>query len=813
MKRKDNSESRLSSLRQFLSIAGCFLLSIVVLKLVEFFICDIDIPKRGQLLVNALVYNCVVASWIIIGTGIVYWLTSLLSKKVANVLAASFFALVLVSEVGLTIYAKHNGFALGSELFARPLSESMTAIRGAMGVVIPILLTLAIVGGFIALALWRAKSGKRKAGKITVLAVTLVFALLSLIFKMPNLLTFGINNYFVYNKCYYLVDDSIYYYRNWANSSQEDGSLNIEKLRLTDEELAEIIATHPEWGTPLDPEYPLERAFVADTFLNRFFSATAEGGHLPNIVIILVESMGREYMGWGAMPFVDSLAATGLYWPNCLSTSRRSYGAIPAVTGSVGGPKSFQFGTMPDHNTLFSLLKSEGYNTRAYYGGDFTFDCIYEYLTAQRIDYMSPFLKAYKDSPEGNNGFWWGATDDFLFRHTIEDLNENIGANQPHVSLITTLSMHEELRLDDKKRQNSYMQRVAKLNSQCDAKHKNLEGVSSAMFTDDYIREFIHQFSKRADFGNTIFVITGDHSSGRQNDDMLSYHHVPLIIWSPLINQPMRFNHLVTHNDVTPALYSLLTSKYGLHPQPTVHWLGDGLGPTPKTLVIVNYMHVITDIIFHNVYYHYDTRFPPEEIYTFDEGMKLKPCENKVMGDSSRRQFELLTKLYLYTYYANRLTNRPVFRSDFDPIKSIQLNSDLVCPYPNRPPSEVGTKHFDIIRPTPLKKIEGYSTIRVNIEADVKVNKDIDLTKYPDIGFSFDGEAKLTEYDKLSKFFDSNKDVSTETNHISLSKDYPMHDKTGTISIELVTPMWDDDYVEGTELTLSNVKINILYGK
>lgn len=819
-----------SHLKPYFAIAGCFLLLIIALKVAEVLLLGTEIQNSFQLLVNALVYNCVVVSWVILAGGIVFWLFSLLSsllvrgtnsrtahksptRKPLVIVTALLYALFLVSEAGLTLYSMHNGYLLDSELFARPLSESLTAIRGTMGVVKPILLTIVIMGGFIALALWRVRSVKRKTGTIILLAFAVLMFMLSVFFKTSHLLTFGVNNRFVYNKCYFLIDDSIYYLKYWNNESQNaDNSLKLEELKMSEEELDMIVNTHPEWGVPLNPEYPLERAFVADTFLNRYFESQNQK---PNIVIIIVESMGHEYMDWGAMPFVDSLASTGLYWPNCLSTTIRSYGAIPAITGSVGGPKTFQFGTMPDHNSLLSLLKKEGYNTRAYYGGEFTFDCIYEYFTTQHIDYMSPFYDTYRATPEGKHGFWWGATDDYLFQNTIDDLNNNVAPNNnsPHLSVITTLSMHEELKLYDKKRQDSYMQRVEKLRSVCDAEHKKLEGVSSALFTDDIIREFIKKYSKRADFENTIFVVTGDHASGRQNGDMLSYHHVPLIIWSPLVKTPTKFSHIVTHNDITPALYSLLTSKYGVSSQPTIHWLGDGLGPSPKTLVIVNYMHVITDIIYHNIYYHYDTRFPPEEVYTFDSGMKLKPCSNTAIRDTGRTQLELMTKLLFYTYHANRLTAHPVYKNDFEQMDSYQLASDIVCSYPNKPPSIVGEKKYDILRSTQIRPVKGYSTIRINIEADIKVNKDIDLTKYPDIRFSFDGNMKLRETDKLSKFFDSNKDVSTETNHLSLSKDYPIGDTPAIVGIELATPMYDDDYVEGVVITFSNVKINVLYGK
>lgn len=821
------------SLKPYFAIAGCFLLMIVALKLIEFFIAGIDTPKRFQLLINALVYNCVIVSWVILGVGIIYWLVSLLSNKVANAIVATFYGLFLVSEVGLMIYAMHNGYALGSELFARPLSESLMAIAGAMGVVMPIVLTLVLLGGSIALALWRARKAEvrdkmnKGKGLVVVPIIAVLFMLMSMIFKTQHLLTFGINNYFVFNKTHYLVTDGIQYFKYWKNSSEEDFStMNLDELKLTEDELDELIATHPEWGTPLDREYPLERAFVADTFLNQYFKFCEEQGvspdgeqgkAMPNIVIILVESMGHEYMERGAMPFVDSMARTGLYWPNCLSTTTRSYGAIPAITGSVGGPKSFQFGTMPGHNSLLSLLKKEGYNTRAYYGGDFTFDCIYEYLSEQRNDYFSPFYEEYKATNEANDGYWWGAGDDYLFKNTIKNLNEEVGRtkngikNEPFVALITTLSMHDKLKLNDRKQQAYYEQR-AKKTAVTACSPKVAESEPTALFTDDQIKEFIHKYSQREDFANTIFVVTGDHASGRQQGDKLSYHHVPLIIWSPLVKRPARFSHIVTHNDIAPALYSLMSSHYGLKAQPTIHWLGDGLASTPKTILVVNYMHEITDIIYQNHYYESGTKFTPEAAYSFDSNMVLKPDNQAI--DDCKRQLGLMTKLLFYTYYADRLTAHPIFGRDYILSRKYTPEGDIVCKYPNQPPSKVGNKAFVIFPNTQFIPKKGFSTIRVNIEADVTVSKSINMFQYPELRFCHTSSSELKESDRLNKFFATNGTDAAGTYHLSLSKEFPISETTPSIiSVELSTPYYDEDYVSDVTITLSNVDCSIYYGK
>ena len=808
------SDGQMSS---YLSIAGCFLLAIVALKIVEFLLAGFDVPNRFQLLVNGLVYNCVVVAWAIVGVGIVHFLLSMLSPKVSDGVAVTLLGLLLVSETGLTIYSLHNGYVLGSELFLRPLSESLTAIRGAMGIVMPILLTIALLAGFIALALWRARKKKKKAGEITLIVFVSAMLLLSLFFKTSHLFTFGVSNCYVHNKLYYLIDDGIKYRKYWSDSPErlDDSAEQMEKLRLSDEELELLLATHPEWGTPLDREYPLERTYVADTFINHCFSKIEDCTEKPNIVVLLVESMGHEFMGWGAMPFVDSLAATGLYWPNCLSATIRSYGAIPAITGSLGGPKSFQFGAMPDHNSLFTLLKGEGYNTRAYYGGEFTFDCIYEYLSAQGIDYLSPFYENYKKIPGEKDDYWWGAGDDYLFTNTIANMNEEVSSDDPHISLITTLSMHDILKLSDKKRQRSYEERAKKVCKRNPHVASQVAShVSATLFTDDCIKEFIHKYSRRPDFGRTIFVLVGDHASGLQQGDKLSFHHVPLIIWSPLVKKAARFSHIVTHNDIAPALYSLLTSHYGIKAQPTVHWLGDGLGATPKTLLIVNYMHEITDIIYHNRYYEMGDRYTPESVYTFDTSMQLHREDNKGMVEETRRQLELMKALYFYTYFTNHLTARPLAKRHYEVVRQLQSQNEFVCTYPDQPPSKARFNTIEILPTTNIALTKDYTHVRVEIEADVSINKDINMLQYPEIVFTFMGKQEIREGDKMSKFFTDNNTSATGTYHLSLSKEYPLDSSSpSSINVEVKTPYKEEEYVAGVVVTLTNVRWSIAYAK
>lgn len=783
---------RQSSLFRYLAIVGVYMVGLVVLKIVE--LLAVGAVSDGRpLWVNAMVYNLVVASWTALGIGVLYWLIQLWSQKAARVVAAVLLAVLLLAEVGLTLYVSHNGFLLSSELVARPLGETLMAVKGAMGIVWPVVLTVVLLGGFTAIALWRAKRPTVAAWAVA--AVMVVMLLLSLIFKMSHLLV-GEHPQHILNKTLYLAADCRDYFQHSRNP----------QVKYSEEEVAELTATHPEWGLPLDPHYPLERATPADTFLAPYFVSNRTDKPTPNIVIIVVESLGAEIMGTGAMPFVDSLAATGLYWRNCLSTTTRSYGAVPAITGSVSGPKCFQFGAMPDHNSLFTLLKKEGYSTRAYYAGDFNFDCIYEYLNAQQTDYLSPLFKEYAASPSRMAANSWGYDDDTLFVRTLKDLGDYSRKTPaaPHISLVTTLSMHEELHLSNTALQRDYERRAASL-SPTPSGQKLASLFPVCLFTNDCLRQFMHNYSRLPGYENTIFVITGDHATGRQKGDNLSYHHVPLILWSPLIRQHATFTHTVTHNDVAPALYSLLTTQYGLPAHPTVHWLGDGLGPTPKTLVVVNYVHEIQDIIFHNHYYQSADNFTPEKLYSFGSDLVLHPCTDTAILDSCKRQLELMRYLVSYTYLTNHLTAHPTNKRQYS-ASEILIAPDAVFVTPDTSYSQ--PYYIHTVFPTKqFRSRPGYRLVRITFEADATLADELLPEQYPDFFIYYTGNVKQHYGEPLYKLFSGK-------SHVSVTKEFPLSNEgLNELSIELRTPYHKDNWLPGSRITLSNIQISVKYGK
>jgi phosphoglycerol transferase MdoB-like AlkP superfamily enzyme len=71
--------------------------------------------------------------------------------------------------------------------------------------------------------------------------------------------------------------------------------------------------------------------------LSPFFTQTSTP---PNIVLILVEGLGRAFTNKGAYlgnftPFIDSLSEKSLYWENFLSEGGRTFAVLPSILGSL----------------------------------------------------------------------------------------------------------------------------------------------------------------------------------------------------------------------------------------------------------------------------------------------------------------------------------------------------------------------------------------------------------------------------------------------------------------------------------------------
>jgi len=315
----------------------------------------------------------------------------------------------------------------------------------------------------------------------------------------------------------------------------------------------------------------------------------------PNIVIVLVEGMGRAFTNENAYlgsftPFLDSLSTKSLYWENFLSTSGRTFSVLPSVLGSLPfGPNGFtELGDeMPGHISLPSLLKRNGYKTSFYYGGDASFDNMSLFLKKTGIDQVNDEKtfprNGYQKLPVSASGFSWGYDDASLFKYALADSDTTI----PSLKVILTVATHSPFLINN---QAVYIDRFEKRMSELKFSQEqkiNYRNYSkqyaSILYTDQAIRQFIDAYKQRPDFVNTVFLITGDHRMPEiPMSTKIDRYHVPLFIYSPLLNKAQKFSSVSSHFDIAPTITAWLKYSHGLKTPDINAWMGTGIDTAKK---------------------------------------------------------------------------------------------------------------------------------------------------------------------------------------------------------------------------------------
>lgn len=313
----------------------------------------------------------------------------------------------------------------------------------------------------------------------------------------------------------------------------------------------------------------------------------------PNVVIIIVEGLGRAFSGSDAYlgsftPFLDLLAQQSLYWENFLSQGGRTFAVLPAILGSLPFAQqgfSDLGSRMPAHLSLPGILKKNGYASAFYYGGNAQFDNMRALLRKQGVDRISdePTYGAGFQKMPGTNGFTWGYGDKDLFRHYLAQ--NNPADARPKLQILLTLSTHDPFRINEQKvylrKAEARIQSLGLTESQKQDRRNYSVQFASILYADDALRQFFASYRKRPDFARTIFVITGDHRMPEiPMATKLDRYHVPLLVYSPLLKRRAMFSSISTHVDIGPTLLAFLQKNYSLKTPSVVSWLGTGIDTT-----------------------------------------------------------------------------------------------------------------------------------------------------------------------------------------------------------------------------------------
>ena len=517
-------------------------------------------------------------NWILYFLGlllILHVVNSLLSIKFAKLFTQIWLVVALLTQTALIFYFIKTLLPLGKDLFAYNFADIILTVRSSGQ------LNFMTIGGGILLS-------------------ALIFYIFSLANKYLNFTT-KTSMVFTITTYWFLV---FYYFIPLADSDKlNEVKVNIQlnKSKYLSEQSFDYFKYNNEYYFDFylrslndalfvkkkytDPAYPfLHTADYPDVLSPYFDSLSAP----PDIVFVLIESLGKAYSGKGAYlgsftPFLDSLEAHSLVWTNAISSTGRTFGILPGVfAGLPYGERGFQelYEDFPHHETLLSVLKDNGYESSFFIGSDVSFDNQKEFLeyagVSQLID-IHRFDPKYEKMPPAN-GFTWGYGDKEIFSNGLSFFPKNDG--KPQLGIFQTVTSHDPYLVPERKfylkKFEDHLENFLKLTEVKKPEYRDYRDIyMTILYADDAVKDFISAYSKKPEFANTIFVFTGDH---RLPDipmaSRLDRFHVPLIIYSPLIKRPTYFKGMISHFEVTPSFLAFLQAQIGIQLPKQEVWMG-----------------------------------------------------------------------------------------------------------------------------------------------------------------------------------------------------------------------------------------------
>jgi phosphoglycerol transferase MdoB-like AlkP superfamily enzyme len=274
-----------------------------------------------------------------------------------------------------------------------------------------------------------------------------------------------------------------------------------------------------------------------------------------NVVIIILESFAREYIGTlnrgledgeyeGYTPFIDSLINVSLTFDVSIANGKKSIDAMPSILASVPSletPYTISHYANNKIEGLPELLKRKGYYSAYFHGapnGSMGFDSF-----AKMVGFDNYFgLNEYPDKADFDG--IWGVWDEPFFKFFGEKLN---GFKQPFLASIFSVSSHHPFKVPEK-----YAGKFKKGSAPI------LEVVG---YTDFSLKEFFSEISKTSWFKNTLFVITADHTNEsvhKEFQNNFGSYSIPIIFYKPGSDLKGMKNRIAQQIDIMPTILSYL---------------------------------------------------------------------------------------------------------------------------------------------------------------------------------------------------------------------------------------------------------------
>lgn len=274
-----------------------------------------------------------------------------------------------------------------------------------------------------------------------------------------------------------------------------------------------------------------------------------------NVVILILESFGCEYTKSfghhldggnyeGYTPFLDSLISNGRMYTQSFGNGRKSIDAMPSVLTSIPmlvEPFLLTSYSANKLNSIASVLAGEGYHSAYFHGapnGSLGFQ-----VFANAIGFNEYYgMDEYPDKNDFDGS--WGVWDEEFFQFFAGRMNQ---FKQPFCTALFSVSSHHPFSVPERYK--------GKFNKGTLPIHQCIS------YTDHALRKFFETASRMPWYQNTLFVITGDHTS---QSDYLEYKtnigafRVPVVFFKPDGSLKSAVDGLAQQIDIMPSVLGYL---------------------------------------------------------------------------------------------------------------------------------------------------------------------------------------------------------------------------------------------------------------
>ena len=343
--------------------------------------------------------------------------------------------------------------------------------------------------------------------------------------------------------------------------------------------------------------YPRESVNSGLSGLSGLSGASGDSAFTPkNVVILIVESFGREYIGAlnqtlensqyrGYTPCIDSLIARSITFRYSYCNGRKSIDGMPSILSSIPmfvEPFFLTPASMNHVTGIAGLLGKKGYQTAFFHGaqrGSMGFMAFARSTGFQNYYGREDFNQDKRFNGDEDFDGMWAIWDEPFLQYYAAKMSE---MKEPFMTAVFTASSHHPYQIPEKYREVYPEEGIIM--------HKCIR------YTDMALGKFFQTASRQPWFKNTIFVLTSDHTNLSDHAEYqtdLGGFCSPIIIYEPGCEPEMQ-DKIAQQIDILPTVMGMLH-----YDEPYFGFGIDLLNTPAKDTWAVNYMNGMYQYVKH----------------------------------------------------------------------------------------------------------------------------------------------------------------------------------------------------------------------